>query len=466
MNRYKGVKDMTEWTCQQTTTMHDRNWGWDGTATDDWGSTAIAKQRGQHWWPWANGFVLREVDLDDKGQPRKNKKGNDIIRDCERDEFPPRYFWPEQKKVPKHMRQLVRFLPGDQNGGAGGLWAGFCNENNAASTKQAKGKTYHTYVVSKNLKSKQKAAPITEALAGKDKSKSRPESLGDGSPLGELTLTLGVFFVAIHSSVEVETLRAIFSIAGFEGLQPLPEDGLRDNPCYPSDLVDDPGWALLTDDPWYHDAANAQHRASATLYQKAPDVQKVRDALARGGVPRWLFQNMPDIQAVRKRLGLKDEKKMWKAWVGDGNGQIPQDLWGLLPGLPAFPKPKRRRWSLAELQAANGTHHLLGVAERSDDNGDGIDWDGGEDDVDTYSDEELERWLDDYRELADRLYADADADDGEARNGAEQMPPWWPSPTAPPEVEAESTPLGQGETTPTPALAASKVTDEIPGPTN
>lgn len=29
------------------------------------------------------------------------------------------------------------------------------------------------------------------------------------------------------------------------------DDGLTENPCWPSTVIDDPGFALLTDDPWY-----------------------------------------------------------------------------------------------------------------------------------------------------------------------------------------------------------------------
>jgi len=39
--------------------------------------------------------------------------------------------------------------------------------------------------------------------------------------------------------------------------------GLIDNPCWPSDVVDDPGFALLTDDPYY-----AAHRANSIYGKK------------------------------------------------------------------------------------------------------------------------------------------------------------------------------------------------------
>lgn len=190
------------------------------------------------------------------------------------------------------------------------------------------------------------------------------------------------FFTTIHSSVEVSTLRAIFSIAGFEGLKPLHANGLRENPCYPNDLVDDPGWALLTDGPWYNEPANVKYQQSTIPYQKATDLKKVRDALAKPKTPRWFFQDIPNIQALKMRLGLKDEKRMWKKWVGDG-----------------------------------------------------LDRDGDEDDLDAYSDNELDKWFDEYRSSLPVSTVMATATGGDHA----------PSPTAPPEVEAESTPTGQGE---------------------
>lgn len=47
-----------------------------------------------------------------------------------------------------------------------------------------------------------------------------------------------------------------------------PDDGLTANPCWPSTLVDDPGFALLTDDLWY--VKEPQRQQYTALYRNDP----------------------------------------------------------------------------------------------------------------------------------------------------------------------------------------------------
>ncbi|KAI1210176.1 uncharacterized protein F4807DRAFT_467289 [Annulohypoxylon truncatum] len=424
MSRWSKTSSMTEWTCMATETWRDvkgkRSWGNDGKATNNWGATALTRINSpatQHWFPWANGFVYRDI-ISENGKPKTNKNHATMFHGCERDEFPPRYFWPGDDKAPKDMRQWVRFLPEDQNRGAGQLWKGFCNDHNAQSTKIISKKPTQTYVVSANLKS-DKARTSVEQPKGKDKT--------------------------IHSTVKVSTLRAIFSISEFEGLK-ANDDGLEENPCYPKDLVDDPGWALLTDDEWYK-----EHPASAkniANYRKAPskaavDAAKIKVDAARKKGEKLDSMGDADIKRMMTAFAVKTEKDLWNKWVGTGDGQIPEELWGVLPSIPKFTKPKKR--SFVDVAAVNDTLSL------EDRDADDLDWDGHEDDVDDMDDEELRRWLEDYEEIMRRMYEDVETH------------------TAPPEVPAEPTPVAPGERDlvdqPPPAVTGSNASGGVPQPT-
>lgn len=254
----------------------------------------------------------------------------------------------------------------------------------------------------------------------------------------------GITHAAIHSTVKISTLRAIFSISEFQGLK-ANDDGLWDNPCYPKALIDDPGWALLTDDKWYEDhPASAQNTAN---YRKAPSEAAVSAAKGRVDAARKAGEKLDTIEAIglqgmMGKLRFKTEKDMWEKMVGTNDGQIPEELWGLLPTIPAFKKPKKR--SLVDAAAANGTLSL------EDRDADGLDWDGDEDDVESMSDEELRMWLEDYEELMRRMYEDGE----ESR-------------TTPPEVLAEPTLApGDGRDQPTPAMAGSVASGGMPRPTD
>lgn len=259
----------------------------------------------------------------------------------------------------------------------------------------------------------------------------------------------GIICAAIHSTVKVSTLRAIFSISEFQGLKSN-DDGLKENPCYPKELIDDPGWALLTDDEWYKD-----HPASAKnvdSYRKAPSKAMVDAAKAKVDAASKNGEKLDSIGAVdlkemMKRFKVKTENDMWNKWVGTGDGQIPEELWGILPTIPKFPKPKKR--SLVDAVAANDTLSL------EDRDAEDLDWDGHEDDLENMGDEELRRWLEDYEEIMRRMYEDGE-DVVESR-------------TVPPEVAAEPTMVPRGERDladqPTPAMAGSNASGGMPCPT-
>lgn len=117
MSVHSTNEDMVRFTCGAT-----KGTSVDGIATDHWSTSrsktiksnktpittvATAAKNNQHHFGWLDGWT-------------EERQGG-----CERDEWPPRYFWgPETKKA----GQWVRYLPRGQNGGAGSMWNNFCNK--------------------------------------------------------------------------------------------------------------------------------------------------------------------------------------------------------------------------------------------------------------------------------------------------------------------------------------------------
>ncbi|CAN9331814.1 unnamed protein product [Alternaria alternata] len=86
-----------------------------GKATDDWGlwgSRPSVPRTAQHHWEWSKEWTE--------------------FGDCERDEWPPRYFWGQNSQSPrKKAGQFIRLIPQPDNGGAGGIWSAFCPSHDA-----------------------------------------------------------------------------------------------------------------------------------------------------------------------------------------------------------------------------------------------------------------------------------------------------------------------------------------------
>lgn len=85
------------------------------------------------------------------------------------------------------------------------------------------------------------------------------------------------------TSVQVQVPQPVFEIKDWDGLptDAGDPDGLKKNPCWPSMIVpDDPGFALLTDDPYY--LTNIRAAATVTDYAKAPE-----PSVTSGKVPLW-----------------------------------------------------------------------------------------------------------------------------------------------------------------------------------
>ncbi|KAI1734037.1 glycosyl hydrolases family 18-domain-containing protein [Xylaria scruposa] len=178
---------------------------------------------------------------------------------CEADEYPPAAFhqgdrWP---------KQYIRFSPGSQNGGAGSLFhLDFCGFD--AQGKLPVERANERYVSDRTV----------------------------GGLKRRVTQYMG------------RTTRRAVRIDFINVVDPDGEAGLISNPCWPSILLYDPGFALLTDDPYY-----ARHR-SAQQYGIAnyPDL-----------IPLDVLGNHQPQQGYRKR----DEKLHGldpEAWVfDDGN---------------------------------------------------------------------------------------------------------------------------------------------------
>ena len=145
---------------------------------------------------------------------------------CERDEYPP-YAWWQDKDI---HDQWIRMLPRAQNGGAGSLFGlAVCRYDRAGKPPSA----------SRNLR-------FDHVLPGPGRQTS-------------------IF------TVDVTTTLTAMAI-DFNQI-PFPNQvdfGLTANPCWPSTLVDDPGFALLTSDLWYRNPNNVHRQQYTRAYANAP----------------------------------------------------------------------------------------------------------------------------------------------------------------------------------------------------
>ncbi|KAK0610895.1 hypothetical protein B0T14DRAFT_500090 [Immersiella caudata] len=276
--------DMIRWTCSETAVTSK-----DGGATNAWGATAVRPRprTAQHWFPWAKGFMPRDP---------KNGKG------CERDEWPPRFFWPGDAVArQKGMEQRVRLIPAAQNGGAGSMFREFCIDNAAAVKK--KQPTDPDLVDPKFIVTKEQNSRTDKAGPG-------------GTP-------------TVFTTVSVQTGHAVFDIQDWDNLpeepDALPDDqkwhGLKENPCWPKALApEDPGFVLLTNDEFYMTQHTALSDFTAS-YTEFPDVQVLINAM--GGVQANLIPPF----AV-STLQQAEYDKFFK------NAPIPPEYLAVLPGMP------------------------------------------------------------------------------------------------------------------------------------
>lgn len=127
--------------------------------------------------------------------------------DCQGDEYPPAIVW-QGRADNGAGQQWIRQLPGSQNTGAGSLFRLVCPENDQIQNHLT------------NLK-------VTDV----EKKGCRTTS--------HFTVTQVITWPAL--SLDFVNMPVYAN----------DKDGLTTNPCWPSSLVDDPGFALLLTDPWY-----------------------------------------------------------------------------------------------------------------------------------------------------------------------------------------------------------------------
>ncbi|KAH8755901.1 hypothetical protein BGZ57DRAFT_909607 [Hyaloscypha finlandica] len=128
MSVHSDKSDMVRFTCGATSSSAP------GKATKVWSTTvsrnnvATTPKGNQHHWQWIEGWV---------------SAGKGV---CQRDEWPPRSFWPVEKR--NQLGQLVRFLPGAENEGAGSMFNSFCERNGPRAADGKKNAKFHTTMAS------------------------------------------------------------------------------------------------------------------------------------------------------------------------------------------------------------------------------------------------------------------------------------------------------------------------------
>lgn len=133
---------------------------------------------------------------------------------------------PNSQWQARDNRQWIRQLPQTQNGPAGALFANICPETPRSSTIDSR---YLSSVV------------------------------------------IGCRTTSHYSLTEVITWPAlVLKFSGDGGFDVGDEYGLSANPCWPSSLIDDPGWALLTNDAWYDDHPASKAVIAGGLYAFSP----------------------------------------------------------------------------------------------------------------------------------------------------------------------------------------------------
>lgn len=182
----------------------------------------------------------------------------------------------------KKLGQIVRWLPGSQNSSAANTeWTKFCSNHDGGA---GNGQFY-----SKDDKDGHKTGQVNEELVTLQ---NQGEEIRNKGPDGKTTTT---------TQYEAKYTRAVFEMKFDQQWPTMPSKGndwgLKDNPCWPADIVpDEPGYVLLTDDKWYQTAAPQKDQRA--LYAQAPPKEIVEAADGKRGQkrPRSPNDNGPDKQ--------------------------------------------------------------------------------------------------------------------------------------------------------------------------
>jgi len=153
---------------------------------------------------------------------------------CQRDEFPPAAVWQGRDR-----NVWIRLSPGSGNMAEGGLFKKVCPPREQINTIGRA--TLHT---------------VQSACQGRD--------------------------TEIWSET-VQLVETVFAL-DFQGIPGgIADDGITMNPCWPSTLVDDPGYALVFNDPWYARQSNQPRRSHTQFYPRPPPAAYTNGKVKRPG---------------------------------------------------------------------------------------------------------------------------------------------------------------------------------------
>ena len=187
--------------------------------------------------------------------------------DCERDEYPPVGFWQDQDI----HDQWIRMVPKKENGPAGAalFGLGFCRYNNQGDPPS----------LTENVR-------FDRIIHGPDRDTE--------VHTGDVTTTL--------STVLIRFDRYPYQV----------DFGMTENPCWPSTLVDDPGFALLNSDAWYYKDGNDQRRQTVDDYSRPPSPAVVQNKPPRPGYqkrnpsPVDTSDNFEEGNIIRKLVEIRN----------------------------------------------------------------------------------------------------------------------------------------------------------------
>lgn len=143
--------------------------------------------------------------------------------DCQGDEFPPAVIW--QGRDRRSGQAWIRQLEGSQNTGAGNIFRGVCDD-----------------------------PPLSRLT--------RSGFLSRKVGLCATTSTFSVTKIITWKALILNFTPFVFP--------PGDPDGLHANECWPSSLIEDPGWALLTNDKWYNEHLASRQAIAGGMYAVPP----------------------------------------------------------------------------------------------------------------------------------------------------------------------------------------------------
>lgn len=235
---------------------------------------------------------------------------------CQRDEWPPAYFVPRDKRDSPEWGQQIRWLPGSENEGVSGLWLSFCAKNDGGQGNNQR--------IAQEGFSGEELKLNKDLMSWQDSDVHSEENKGD-----DHTTTVTSIFKKVTYS------RAVFTMKYDFHEWPTKENEylLNANPCWPEDIVPgDPGYALLINDPWYDNSKTGKKvkLGQRESYAKNPSDELLQDAekrkerrLANTGNKR---PPSPDDPADSKQPPAQQPKsggsKNSRRLVVDENGQL------------------------------------------------------------------------------------------------------------------------------------------------